>query len=323
MPFTQMDLIHFITMTVRSDPENLLQIGRDDAAAKMLKEGIYIFKSDMVTESADLLPGMTLRDLARKCVVNNISDLASKGAYPVAFLASIGLPKGIDMSSAKEIIFGLEDGVREYGTHLVGGDISMAKEVMIDGSAIGRVHKSLIARSGAQPGHDVYVTGEFGLTWLGYKILLDGMDVDEPFRQKALSSVYRPNAQLKQGLLLSEIGRISSSTDSSDGLYWSLRYIAESSNVGILVEEIPISRELADFLASRGIDCSEAAFYGGEEFNLVFTAPHEERKEIEDKFMENKFFLKRIGKVISKRGVFLRKGDKTVELSEKGWIHSF
>lgn len=323
MPFTQMDLIHFIIMTVKHDPENLLQIGKDDAAAKRLDKGVYILKSDMVTESADLLPEMTLRELARKCVVNNISDLASKGAYPIAFLASIGLPKGMNINSAKEIIAGLEDGVREYGTHLVGGDISIAKEVIVDGSAIGKVHRNLIARSGARPGHDIYVTGEFGLTWLGYKILLEGMHLEEPFRQQALSSVYRPKAQLKQGLLLSEIDKISSSTDSSDGLYWSLNYIAESSEVGILVEDIPMSEELADFLTSKGMDYVKAAFYGGEEFNIVFTAPEEVRKEIEDRFMENKFFLKRIGRVVREKGIFLRRDNRTVKLKEGGWIHSF
>ncbi|RSN75927.1 MAG: thiamine-phosphate kinase [Thermoproteota archaeon] len=323
MPFTQMDLIRFITMTVEHDPENLLQIGRDDAAAKRLDRGIYILKSDMVTESADLLPGMTPRELARKCVVNNISDLASKGAYPIAFLASVGLPKGINIDLAKEIIAGLEDGVKEYGTHLVGGDISIAKEIIVDGSAIGKVHKNLIARSGAKPGHDVYVTGEFGLTWLGYKILLEGMHAEEPFRQQALSSVYRPKAQLKQGLLLSEIDEISSSTDSSDGLYWSLRYIAESSDVGILVEDIPISDKLADFLTSKGIDCVEAAFYGGEEFNIVFTAPEEMRREIEDIFLENNFFLKRIGRVVREKGIFLRRENRTIELKEGGWVHFF
>lgn len=323
MPFTQMDLIRFIMTTVRHDPENLLQIGKDDAAAKRLDDGIYILKSDMVTESADLLPGMALRELARKCVVNNISDLASKGAYPIAFLASIGLPKGIDISLAREIVAGLEDGVREYGTYLVGGDISMAREVMIDGSAIGKVYRNLIARSGARPGHDVYVTGEFGLTWLGYRMLLGGMQVEEPFRQQALSSVYRPRAQLKQGLLLSEMGEVSSSTDSSDGLYWSLRYIAESSDVGILVEEIPMNEELVEFLVSKGLDYVEAAFYGGEEFNIVFTAPSEARRRIEDLFLENKFFLRRIGRVVEGRGIFLRKDDRTLELKEDGWVHSF
>ncbi|MEM3609948.1 MAG: AIR synthase-related protein, partial [Candidatus Anstonellales archaeon] len=62
-----------------------------------------------------------------------------------------------------------------------------------------------------------------------------------------------------------------SSIDSSDGLAVSLHEIAQKSNVGIEIYNMPITREAEYFAKKNGIDPFELVFYGGEEYILIVT----------------------------------------------------
>ncbi|RLG46198.1 MAG: hypothetical protein DRO06_04795, partial [Thermoproteota archaeon] len=98
--------------------ESLLPVGMDDAAALELS-GRYVINVDGLAESADRLPGMTLRQMGRKLVVHCFSDVSAKGAEPESFLAFIGLPRPSE-EDVRSVAEGLAEGLREVGASLVG-----------------------------------------------------------------------------------------------------------------------------------------------------------------------------------------------------------
>ncbi len=313
------ELIDMIRELVTRDPEDLLELGRDDASARELSRGIYVFNTDMVASSTDLLPGMSLELLARKCVVSNFSDLAAKGAKPLFFIASAGLPRDMSSDDFISIVKGLERGSREHGAYFTGGDLGEARELIIAGFAAGRVASRLVRRDGARPGHIIMTTGGFGLTWLGFQHLLKGMDLPDEIRELALRAVYEPVAKVKEGLALSNYA--TSAVDSSDGLYWSLKELSRASGYGFVVEDLPIDPRIKEFVSEAGLDPLEVVFHGGEEYELVFTVAEEDVTPLREEFSSKGLELFKIGRVVETPGVFAIVEGKSVEVREGGWEH--
>jgi len=309
------ELIDIIMEIVGRDDKELLGIGRDDASARRLDDGIYVFNVDSLTESSDLLPGMSLRDFGRKAVIFNYSDLAAKGAEPLFFMASLTMERWRSVSDFEEIVRGIEEGANEYGTHLVGGDLGSGNELNLTGLAVGKVTHRLVSRSGSKPGDLLYVTGSFGLTWLAFKHLLEGMELPKRLAKRALNSVYRPVARIKEGIVISKYA--SSCIDSSDGLYRSLRELSRASNNGFMVNKLPLDEDVLKFVEKKGINPIEPAFYGGEEFHLIFTVEREIAADMEKELRDEGVSPVLIGEVIKERKI-LYKGE---ELPSGGWSH--
>ncbi len=314
-------LIELVMKLIRINPRSLLKLGLDDADALNLEGGIYVFNTDFVAESTDRLPGMTHWQLARKCIVANVADLAAKGAEPVGFLASVALPPSLELVSFEEIFKGLDDGAAEYGSYLIGGDLGEAKEVVISVSAFGKVKKALISREGAREGDVIAVTGFFGWNALAFKVLLEGMELPDNIKKKALESVLMPKAPLKEGLILSESESVTSAIDSSDGLYASLNQLSKTSKVGFLIEKLPIEEKLLRFISRKGLDPIQIVFYGGEEFHLVFTVPPSDWPKVESTLRSEGLTAIKIGKVISGSETIVVQDQRTVKLHEGGWEH--
>ncbi|MCS7102719.1 MAG: thiamine-phosphate kinase [Candidatus Korarchaeum sp.] len=313
------ELVDEIVKIITEDPEELLKLGRDDASARELKRGVYIFKMDMVTSSTDLLPGMSLSQLAKKCVTANFSDIASKGGRPVLFMSSLGLPRKLTDEDFLSIFRGLEEAMRRYGTYLVGGDLSESKEIVISGFAFGKVEGKLVGRNGAKPGDILMTTGSFGLTWLGFKHLLEGLDVPDQLKEDVLRAVYEPEAKVEEGIVISRYA--TSTIDSSDGLYWSLKELSRASGHGFLVEELPLDERVKEYLKLKDADIVEAAFHGGEEYEIVFTVREELIREVTEELEPLGLEPLRIGRVIEREGVYLRIGNDILEVPEGGWEH--
>jgi thiamine-monophosphate kinase len=308
--------------------------GKDDISiiplGKMIKMpyGDYSLAAtcDMLVEHTDVPPKMTFKQIARKSLVSCLSDLSTKGIRPVVALISLGIPLSLNKRNMSEIINGFSSTSEEFGFFIVGGDINQSKELIIDCCMLGFSNNNLKIprRNGATIGDYVVVSGPFGYSSSGLKILLN--DLKSPsslFKKKSIESVLNPFPQIKFGLKLSKY--LSSSIDSSDGLAKSLHELAKESKVNILVYEdkIPIPQELKKFSIVNNLSLHELIFYGGEEYHVVGTVPKKNIKKVINLAKKNclDFFI--IGKVVPGIGkVFVAYPNEQKKLlKNKGFTH--
>src|SRR3989304_7616103 len=164
----------------------------------------------------------------------------------------------------EEIARGLNAGAREYGAYVIGGDTGEASDLVIAISLFGTAEqKTLMLRSGAKVGGVFAVTGFFGKTAAGLRLLQDGYAASQDLREVLVGSVCMPKARLREGLALRSSGAVTASIDSSDGLAWGLHEIARISGVGIMVDSVPVADEVRRFAEFNGLDALELALYGG------------------------------------------------------------
>jgi len=317
------DLIKLLLRVINKRKENLMVY--DDVVAYPISETeAIVVKTDSFIESTDLLPNMKPEQVGRKLVVMNVSDFAAKGVMPLGMLISLALPSDYDVNYIVRVYEGAEETALEYGFDIMGGDTSHGKELMLSGFLFGFQRKSkIVRRDGARVGDYVATTGVFGDTSVAFSILFKGLEApDEGLRRRVLKSVYEPKARLKEGLKLAENAFITSSIDSSDGLAISLYELAESSNVGILVESIPLSQNLIDFCEYHGLDPIKLALYeGGEEFELIVTIPPRSWHEAKEIIRGIGGELHYLGKVVKGKGVHLKVNERKVLVEKRGWEH--
>jgi len=310
-------IIDMILKRLEPMPDMPIPFG-DDASAVDLGNGrLGVIKTDMLVGKTDVPPEMSLWQAARKAVVMNISDLAAKGAKPVALMVSLGVPRHFTEKDIEEIANGLNAGAREYGAYILGGDTSEACDLIINCAVFGIADKRiLMLRSGAKPGDIVAVTGSFGKTAAGLRILLGLISPPARLEKKLIDSVLMPKARLNEGLALAQTGAITSSIDSSDGLAWSLHELSKASNVGFLIDNLPIAEEVADLAKRHEVDPVELCLYGGEEYELVVTV-----KPALLERARKKVPLIRIGKATAEKTLTLKMFKKRVPIAPRGWEH--
>ena len=245
----------------------------DDITGIRLENGkIAILKTDMLIASTDVPPGMTPFQVARKAVVMNISDLASKGVEPKAVLVALGLPAETSKDDIEEIGRGLNAGAREYGAYVIGGDTSEASDIILSVMLFGICcEEHLVKRSGSRPGDILAVSGLFGKTSAGLKMLLEGFDAPERLKNVFLKAVYMPEARLKLGLKLARSNSVTSTIDSSDGLAVSLHELRKVSNTGFCIKDLPTAPEVDEYAKLHSLSKKELTLFGGEEYELVVT----------------------------------------------------
>jgi thiamine-monophosphate kinase len=308
------EIIDLLTKAAGKLPPGYLPIG-DDVAVLPSSPGKLVLKSDMLVGRTDVPPGMTWRHAGRKAVAMCVSDFASKGVSPQALMVSLGIPRTLKDRDIRAMVRGFQDGMAEWGLHLVGGDTNEADDVMIDCILAGFTDR-IVGRGGAGPGELVVVTGEFGTTSAGLKILLEGARAAPGFRRRALQNVYRPSPRLKLGLALRDY--LSSAMDSSDGLAICLHTLAEASGVGMRIDRLPYGgRSLERFASENHYRVDELVLYGGEEYEIVGTVPKDRIAEAEAVARAAGSELTVIGETTGESGIVTVNGR---EIEKRGWI---
>jgi thiamine-monophosphate kinase len=314
--------IELILEQLKKMPKMPIPFGDDVSAYSVGKKQLFILKTDMLVAETDVPKGMSLWQAARKAVVMNISDFAAKGVKPLVMLVSLGLPKTTTQEELEEIAKGLNAGAREYEAFIIGGDTNEASDLIISLSVFGLAKKdNVILRSGAKPGDVVAVTGLFGKTSAGLKILLEGFTASKDICDSLLEAVYMPKARLKEGLALGTTGAITSAIDSSDGLAWSLHELSKASGVGFIIESVPIAHEAVRFAEINGLEPLELALYGGEEYELVLTIKPNLWARAEKAVKSVGGNLIKIGKATAEKWIVLEVEGKKCFIEPRGWEH--
>jgi len=303
-------------------PKMPVPFGDDVSAINLEKNRLAVVKTDMLVGRTDVPPGMSLRQAARKAVVMNISDFAAKGVKPLAVMASVGLQKSFTDEDVGQIGLGLNEGAREYDTYVIGGDTNEASDLVISCSLIGVCDRQgLVKRSGAMPDDILAVTGHFGKTSSGLKILLEGLPTPNRISRVLTEAVFMPKARLKEGLALAQTGALTASIDSSDGLAWSLYELSDASNVGFRVDTVPVAPEAVEFAEIHNLDLLDLALYGGEEYELVVTVKPGLWRKVNSAMGNLGIALTRIGVATEEKRIVLEVNGETKLIERKGWEH--
>ncbi|KGM33562.1 thiamine-phosphate kinase, partial [Inquilinus limosus] len=137
----------------------------DDAALLDPGEGRdLVVTADAMVETVHYLPDEDPARVARKLLRSNLSDLAAKGAEPLAYTLTLALPTQPDESWIEGFVDGLAADQAQYGIGLLGGDsVRTPGTAVLSVTAFGTVPKgAMLRRSGARPGDDLYVSGTLG-----------------------------------------------------------------------------------------------------------------------------------------------------------------
>ena len=315
-------IIEIIWEQLEKDPRMSVPFGDDVSATRYRGKSLVVLNTDMLVGKTDIPPMMSYQAAARKAVVMNISDFAAKGIKPIGIITSLGIPRNMTRRDIVQIGKGLNSGAREYNTYVLGGDTNETEDLIISITVFGLAREgSLMLRNGATPGDIVATTGDFGLTSSGLKILIEKLSAPPEIQNKIIESVLKPHARLREGLALAKTGSITASIDSSDGLAWCLHEIGKASNVGFTIENPPIAQEAYEFAKKHNLDPLDLGFYGGEEYELVFTVRPKQWTEIINALKEIGGTAIRIGRAIEKKGVFLLGKGRSFKIEEKGFEH--
>ena len=216
-------------------PDNGFEGIGDDCAILPVGGGeSLVFTTDMLAEGVHFLRAATSsRELGRKSLAVNLSDVASMGARPVATLLSLSLPDDATGTWAEEFMQGYRELSQEFGVTLAGGDTTRsAAGITINVTAIGRAADTHIKRrSGARPGDVIFTAGALGASGTGLRDILAGR-YDTP-----AAAVHRnPRPQVAEGVWLGQRHEVHAMMDISDGLASDIRHIMERSGVGAAID---------------------------------------------------------------------------------------
>jgi thiamine-monophosphate kinase len=297
---------------------------------KMRKEGdmkTIVLNSDMFVASTDAPTQMNYFQMGHKSIVMNISDLLVKGVNPKAALISLGIPENLLITEFKSLIMGIVDCCYKFDIEYLGGDLNVTKEIIINPTVFGfRLPNKIIHRYGMNIGDYVLITDKFGLTGVGFEILLNRKNKMNEFSTyaKSISSVLEPSVSGDVAILLSESRLATASIDSSDGLAKSLKdLMLANPNRGFEINfnKNLIHEEARQFSAKYNVPLEKLIFSGGEEFIHIFTIKPENYQKVSHLLKSSGNTFYNIGRVIKEEKVYVNKNGQKQEIAFNGFEH--
>ncbi len=302
-------------------PQIQLGIGDDAAIVRCSPGHELVVANDGIVDGVDFLASThSLREVGRKAIAINLSDLAAMRAEPTAILVQLSLPQQNSTQIAAEVYEGILDICRQYDVAIAGGDLTVYPGPLAIGVTIlGQVPTGEAwQRCGAQPGDAIVVTGAFGGSLLGRHLQVQ--------------------PRVREALRIASLANIRAAIDVSDGLSLDLDRLCAASGVGaeLAVTQIPIHadayRQATEEAQGDGKETAaktnptvahrtplQHALGDGEDFELVMAVAPEEV----DRLLASDcgVSLTRIGTFTKRTGLWLQHTGKLERLAPSGYIH--
>ena len=274
--------------------------GIGDDAAVLTSEGT----GDLLLTTDLLLEGVHFqrrwgcpRELGRKALAVNLSDIAAMGGSPRHALLGLALPPdGPTLVELERLLVGLEEEAEAHGVTWVGGDTCASRSglvlaVTVLGTApAGRA----LCRSGGRPGDALWVTGMLGGAAAGLLALEQGVRPDaawpaalprpgwfgaedEAAVQAAVRAHLTPIPRLAAGQAL--LGCATAMIDVSDGVASDVGHLCAEGGVAVRVwaSQLPIHPGARSMARLMGREVLDLALRGGEDYELLFMAADDPR----------------------------------------------
>ena len=302
----------------------------DDAAVLPVSElsGLVV-STDAIVEGVHFLPDDPADLVGRKALRTNLSDLAAMGACPWAYTMTLAL--GTSARVAPEawlaaLAAGLGSDQSIYGIGLVGGDsVSTRGPTILSITVFGKVGaKGVLSRSGASPGDDLYVSGTIGDAYVGLKVLSGELvgSVGELEGADLISRYRLPEPRVSLGIDITECAN--AAMDISDGLVQDLGHLCRASGVSAVVkfDDVPFSSSVRG-LFEAGTVSVEDLLSGGDDYELLFSAPNSAREQIARRANAAGVVVSRIGFCGAGEGVsILDSAEQVLSMRRVGYRHS-
>jgi thiamine-monophosphate kinase len=216
----------------------------------------FIYSSDMFCENVHFKrEWFTPYQIAKKATIVNISDVVAMNGKAKFALLNVQIPKDMDRDELKELAKGFQDGAKEFGFEIIGGDTVGGKELNITISLISESKKPL-TRYGLIGGEFLAYTGELGGSLRDLNRLFRGEKIEKS------SKFYEPTLRVE---FISQVrDYIVAGMDISDGLFCDTNRLLKLNSVGLKLLK-NISNEIG---------------FSGEEYEMLIGFKREHKESI-------------------------------------------
>lgn len=299
----------------------------DDAAFLDIDPGTeLVVTADALVAGVHFLPDDPADLVARKALRVNLSDLAAKGATPLAYFLTAAFSPQVDEVWLAAFCAGLAADQAEFGIQLMGGDTTATPgPLTLSITALGTVPRGRAARrGGARAGDAVLVSGSVGDATLGLMALRGGLPtLSAADRQYLIDRYHLPRPRSALGPRLAEAGLARAAIDVSDGIVADLGHICTSSALGAEIEtaRLPLSAAAAAAVAAAP-ELMTKVLTGGDDYEILFTAPADRLPLIAALGQSIGLPLTVIGHMAAGQGVrVLGPGGMELPLAKTGYRH--
>ncbi|MEY2683035.1 MAG: hypothetical protein RJA09_179 [Pseudomonadota bacterium] len=273
----------------------------DDCALLRPQPGMQLAVStDMLVEGRHFFPTVDPLRLGHKALAVNLSDLAAMGAQPLAFTLSLALPNVDEpwLAAFAQGLWALSD---HTACPLVGGDTTRGP-LNISITVMGQLPPGqALLRSAAQVGDDIYVSGQLGDARLGLEALQGHIELDQQVLQRCRDRLERPDPRLALGQNLRGVAH--AAADTSDGLVSDLGHVLVASEVAAELwwPSLWGGGAVSMDVRAQGLDRARTCVLaGGDDYELVFTAPTAHRERVAQAAAAADLRVTRVGRVVAR-----------------------
>ena len=252
----------------------------DDCALVVPKPGMeMVLKTDPVRAGVHFFEKDDPADIAWKALAVNVSDIAAKGATPIAYLLALSFPQAPAAAWLRGFADGLRDAQAAFGCHLIGGDTDRAPgPLSITVTVLGEVPAGrMVRRATARAGDRIFVSGTIGDSGLGLHARTNDFarrfwPIDAQERAFLSRRYLRPEPRLKLGEALRT--HASAAMDVSDGLAKDLDRMARASGVAAVLDasQVPLS-DAARKIVAQVAEWRLRVLTAGDDYEVLCAVP--------------------------------------------------
>ncbi|WP_045770635.1 thiamine-phosphate kinase [Xanthomonas albilineans] len=319
----EFDLIQRLRARSGTRADVVLGIGDDAALLRVPPGELLAVTTDTLNVGVHFPAETAAADLGWKTLAVNLSDLAAMGAQPRWCTLSLSLPQA-DPAWVDSFADGFFALAEAHGIVLVGGDTTRGP-LSLSVTALGSVPAAAaLRRDAAQPGDDVWITGQPGEAAAGLALWQAGrLDVaqpaTDPVHEHLRQRLLRPTPRVQAGHCLRGLAR--ACVDISDGLLADLEHICVRSGVAAELSLAALPVVAAPSEASTA-QVHAWQLGGGDDYELCFTAPPAQREAIIQALQGCAVAATRIGRIVAGRGIVVRDADGRPWVpSRNGYVH--
>lgn len=247
----------------------------DDAAILGHSPGCeWLVTCDVSVEGRHYLPScITSRQLGRRAMAVNLSDIAAMGGQPRYALVALGLRDEAQTLGLEELYRGFALELHPHGAALAGGNLSRVEGAeFIAVTLIGEAEAGrAVRRAAARVGDAILVTGHPGQAAAGLRLLREGGGSAGLEDHPLVRAYLAPMARVREGMAASRSGQVSAMIDTSDGFLGDLGRLCAASRVGALLqaERLPLSPALREAAHSWAEDPIELFLGPSDDYELI------------------------------------------------------